>query len=176
MDRLLTVLNARLRRFAESGDSAVVLDPTALDEAKTLWEAVQASDNAPIKAAVIVDVLTVLAYLHWARYQVLPQGQDYPDLQAALSFFRILAECAPERIPGQIQSLLVFQSDKIVGDTERLMNEGLRAYDNYMRTRRPETLEAAGKSLPSCSCHHPTRRPKPSWPAGQLKHFSACSV
>ena len=74
MDSMLAALSNRIREFLESQDPSLVLDPAALEEAARLREAVRPPDGD--LRSVPVDVITVLAYLHLARYQVLPDGQD----------------------------------------------------------------------------------------------------
>lgn len=84
VNHLIAALFTRLQRLVGSGDPSEVLDTAALDEASRLWEAVLPADGN--LQAVPVDVLTALAYLHWSRYQVLPEGQDQHDLRKALAF------------------------------------------------------------------------------------------
>ena len=137
--RLQAALDARLRRLAESGDASEVLDPVALDEAIRLWESAQSADRDP--QAVSVDVLAVLARLHWARYQVLPE--DPADLGLALGFYGMLAGRVPERIPDEVQILLSVIRGKVPGGADRLVLDGAIAFDEYQRTRHPEVLDAA---------------------------------
>ena len=92
-DQLFSSLDARLR----SPDRSAVLDPAARDEASQLWEV--ATVSAKDALYVDVDVLTLLAYLHWTRFQYLPDGQDHDDLRDALKFFGMLRDGAPERVP-----------------------------------------------------------------------------
>src|ERR1700677_729324 len=100
VDRLLAALDARIRRFDESGDPSEVLDPVASDEAARLWEAAQPAGGDP--HAVSVDALMVLAHLPFARYKALPGGQGQNDLRTALGLLDMLADRAPGGIPDQI--------------------------------------------------------------------------
>jgi tetratricopeptide (TPR) repeat protein len=140
-DRLLTALEARLRRFAESGVQSAVLDPVALDQADELWQAAQPSGNDP--RALPVEVLTVIAYLHLARFQALPEGQDQDDLRKALGLFSALMEQAPERVPDHIRSFLERSQQLHPGDAQRLTIQGANAWDEYRRTGSLEALNTA---------------------------------
>ena len=120
-------LAARLRRFAESKDPSTVLDPAALDEASRLWDDAMSVAGDP--QMVSVDVLTTLGYLHMYRYSVLPEGQEQDDLRKTLTFFGLLVDRAPERIP-----------DQVVGS---FVSAGLEALDEYKSSGRPELLETA---------------------------------
>ena len=141
MDHLLAALNARIRRFAESGDPSSVLDPAALDEAARLWEAAQPADGDT--QAVSVDVIAVLAYLHLARHEAPHHEQDQDELPTALSLFGVLADRAPERVPDHVWSLLADTWSEPSDDAERLTATGSAAFADYQRTWRPEVLDEA---------------------------------
>ncbi len=141
MDDLLASLNARIQRFAESGDPSVVLESAALDEAARLWEAAQPADVDT--QAVSVDVIAALAYLHLARHEALPDEQDKDELRTALSLFGVLADRAPERVPDQIRSLLADTLSEPTDEAERLTLTGAEAFAEYQRTWRPEVIDAA---------------------------------
>ena len=142
LDQLLATLNARIRRFAESGDPSVVLDPAALTEAAGLWEAAQQpADGDP--HAMSVDVLRALADLHFARYQVLPDGQGQEDLRTALGLFAMVANRAPDRVPDHIRSLLAAAQPEPPDKAEQLAVTGANAFSEYQRTGRPQVLDAA---------------------------------
>ena len=130
-----------MSRFSNSGDRSAVLDPAALEEAGWLWDAVRPADGDP--QGVPVDVLTVLAYLHWARYQVLPEGQDQDDLRAAVFLFGGLAGRAPERVPKQGLSLISTAPRESPSDGARHAAAGGGAMSDYLQTGHPEELEAA---------------------------------
>src|SRR5689334_17734756 len=144
MDQLVTALEARILRFYESRDPSAVLDPVATDEASQLWEAARSENADPM--AFPVDVLTVLAHLHLARYQVLPEGRDQKDLEVALRFFSILADRAPERVPDKIRGILA-ELEPPPGDAYRLATESSRCFAEYQRVGRPELLDSAVVAL-----------------------------
>lgn len=120
-------LAARLRRFSETQEPFVVLDPAALDEASRLWDAAMAEAGAP--QMVSADSLTTLGYLHLFRYQVLPEGQNQDDLRKTLRLFGLLGHRAPELIPDQVADLFV--------------SVGIKAFQEHMQSGRPELLDAA---------------------------------
>jgi tetratricopeptide (TPR) repeat protein len=138
-----SALAARLRRFSETGDPSVVLDPATPDEARRLWDAAILEAGDP--RGVSVDVLMVLASVHWFRYQALPKEQDEDDLRMALDFFGILRERAPERVPDQIAALLASPSASAapLDDSRRFTTAGIEAMNDFQRTGRSEVLEAA---------------------------------
>jgi hypothetical protein len=130
-----------MRQFARSGDASVVLDPAAPDEARRLREAVQPADGD--QQGIPVDVLTTLAYLHLARYRVLPEGQDQEDLRESLALFGVLADRAPERVPGQVLSLISTAREEPASGGDRHTAAGARAFSAYQQTGRPEELDVA---------------------------------
>ena len=99
-DRLLAALGTRFRRFTESGNPSVVLDPAALGETIRLRETAQPADDDP--HGVPVDVLIALGYLHSSRYQALPEGHGQDDPRKALGFFSALMQRASERVPDDV--------------------------------------------------------------------------
>ncbi len=148
-DLLLAAVNARIRRFTESGDASALLEPAAIREASQLFDGALPAGGDP--GAVPVDVLTALAYLHWCRYRVLPEGQDQNDLRLALDFFAALLGRAPERIPGeirgQIAAAVAAGAAGAAGHARSLTAEGLRAFSEYERTGSPALLDRAVSAL-----------------------------
>ena len=138
--RLLAALKSRLQRFSES-DPSTVLDPAALYEASQLRETAASMNSVP--QAMAIDILTALAYLHWRRYQVLPDGQDQDDLQAALATFALLTRLAPERIPDQVRDWLAAEPTGQFHSADQFTASGAVAFAEYQQTGRPETLEFA---------------------------------
>jgi CHAT domain len=100
--RLLASLNARVRRFADTGDPSTVLDDAALSEAREILRPLPRDPGDP-QPATPVEVLQVLAFLHWSRYQSQPGGTDKDDLHTALEYFRLLGNRAPARVPETVR-------------------------------------------------------------------------
>src|ERR1017187_3648663 len=132
VDRLLDVLEDRIRRFVESRDATAVLNPAALEQASQLWQAVQASAGSG--QAVPVHALGVLAYLHLCRCWVLPERQRQEELRTAMGLCRMLADHAPKRVSDHFLSVLA---------ETRLVVEGDRVFDEYQRAGHPEMLDQA---------------------------------
>jgi hypothetical protein len=74
---LQAALGHRLERFSR-GDAAAVLDAGAVDEVKQLSALLRRGEAD-------TRTLLLLGWLHWSRYQVLPQGRDQEDLAAAVA-------------------------------------------------------------------------------------------
>ncbi len=100
--RLLASLNARVRRFADTGDPSAVLDDAALSEAREILRPLPRDPGDP-QSATPVEVLQVLAFLHWSRYQSQMGGTDKDDLHTALEYFRLLGNRAPARVPETVR-------------------------------------------------------------------------
>jgi tetratricopeptide (TPR) repeat protein len=155
--RLTVALEARIERFAGSGDASAVLDPAAQDEAARLIEALGRA-GGDVRAAPVA-VLRTLAYFHFARFQALPDDQDEDDLQEALGLFSVLASRAPEQVPARILALLstarrgpaggsatragAAGAGAARGHPDQHTSAGVRAFREYQRTGRSETLAAA---------------------------------
>ena len=131
MNHLLAALEARSSGSPSQRIPPVVLDPVAMDEAGRLWEASQAPDGD--LQAVSLDVLSVLALLHWIRYQVLPEGRDQDDLRMAVGFLGVLMDRAPEHVPDYVRSFFSDQA-KSAADAERL---AARASERSANTSKP---------------------------------------
>ena len=122
-----------------AGDPSGVLDSAALDDARRLWEA--AAPAGGDAQAVPVDVLMVLAYLHLARSQELPE-EDEEDFDIALEFFSALVERAPERVPDEIREFFERLGAE-TADANRLGAEGTRLLREYEQTGDTELLDTA---------------------------------
>jgi hypothetical protein len=107
IDELLTRIQARFRTYVESGrsDDSLVLSDEAEDEARALWKE-EIGTTSAITQTARPGVLEALAWLHWARYNALPQGVDRNDLQAAVIFFAIIYMVYPDGVPDQLHEIL----------------------------------------------------------------------
>lgn len=54
-----------------------------------------------------VGLVTLLAQVHLARYQVLDAGEDQPDLLAAVRWYRLLLPDYPDRVPDELRELIL---------------------------------------------------------------------
>jgi hypothetical protein len=77
--RLAVAVRARVRRCLE-GDPAAALEPAAVEEMRRLEGYLQGDDED-------LRLYQDLAWLHWFRYRMLPEGTDQDDWQATLRLF-----------------------------------------------------------------------------------------
>ena len=98
-NELLSSLRERLGRFIEEKDTGAILSRDTLREMKALLALTPEPSSDP-------EVLITVGYLHWFRYQVLPQGEDQQDLRAALTFFAPIYQADPEAVPGPLRTFL----------------------------------------------------------------------
>ena len=89
----------------ESGDPATLLDTETLSLARNLGETLT-RHRRKIPPSDFVEALSVLVAVHWARYQLLPEGQDQGDLQAGLKWSAALLPMAPQLIPQPVRAYL----------------------------------------------------------------------
>ena len=124
----------------------MVLDPLALEEARQLWEMAEKVEG--ISQAVRLDILTVLAHLHFARYQAAIDEEDQNDeLFRSISLFHMLAAKAPERVPHQIRNALVELSAGTNADLEPQRNEAATVAKEYEETSSWPNLDGAITAL-----------------------------
>ena len=100
MRGLLGAVRARVEACIEHGDTSSVAEPAALDEAAELWLAAQLEPDSRL------EIIYVLAWLHWCRYQVLPEGLDREDRAAALEFFEMVGKTRPDLVPAGVSRIL----------------------------------------------------------------------
>ena len=101
--RLTKELSERLRAAMDSGDPESVLDATISRLARDLEEGLrQAPRYRPAPHA--IEAAGVLVAVHWARYQLLPEGQDQDDLQACLQWSAVLIPLAPHLVPEPVRT------------------------------------------------------------------------
>ena len=140
--RLLMALDARVKQSGESGDASLLLDPRAEDWAAQLRKALSTLDGS--QRVHPADVISVLAYFHWFRYQALPDGQNRGDLRSALTCFRALADQVPGPVvPADLRRILAPIHPAPANETERLMAEGAKAYLECQESGEPALLGVA---------------------------------
>jgi tetratricopeptide (TPR) repeat protein len=102
-EQRLAAVAARLEQVAAAQDLSPVLEPGALTEARRLTEILRDDDG---------DMQTryVLGWLHWYRYQALPEGQDRQDLNAAIDMFTPCFIVGVEGLPKPLLPVLAEQA------------------------------------------------------------------
>ncbi|MDN3024997.1 CHAT domain-containing protein [Streptomyces sp. S.PB5] len=102
-EETIAALRARLARFVRAGDTDAVLGDSALDEARVLL-----GDLPEGRAG--AETLSLCGMLHFARFQVLPAGQDQQELFIAVQLFTLLDIVAPEMVPPELRPLIRLDS------------------------------------------------------------------
>jgi hypothetical protein len=139
--RWIAALAARIRRLAEAGDFAAVLEPSALYETTQLWEATRPADSD--LHAMPSDGLTVLAYLQLLRYQLAPGENGLNDLHTALRLFAVLAVRAPDRVPDDIRNVLAAGHSAKTGDADEFTMDWALVISKYQKPRPLEAVDVA---------------------------------
>src|ERR1022692_1474892 len=101
---LINDLHSRMDAFYR-GDPAGVLDEQALVNADALWAAEHDGESVPLA------VVSILAWLHWYRYQALPDGQDPDDFYMAARMFDVIAGTQYEVPEPMLQYLKLRSGD-----------------------------------------------------------------
>ncbi|MFC7761247.1 hypothetical protein ACFQY4_26825 [Catellatospora bangladeshensis] len=110
MSQLLDVLEARVQAAA-AGDPGAVLDDQAVDEAAELLRQAVAENDGGVPW----PVGFALAWLHWLRYEALPEDEDEDDLRLALYWFEAVYASDPQApIPDEVRRHLA--GDRSGGD------------------------------------------------------------
>jgi len=110
MDGLVRALAQRCRAFEESGDANLVLEESAASQARQLGELIVSV--GPGAGQVEVAAHVALGWLHWCRFQVLPEDANQADLAAALRYYSAIAQVAPYMIPEPVFQRLTQQKKK----------------------------------------------------------------
>jgi tetratricopeptide (TPR) repeat protein len=145
-DDALAELVSRIERFLK-GDDSGVLDQAAAAAARRLWKSALPESGEPQEAP--LDVVEVLAFFHFSRYRALPEGEDEAALQDTLSFYALLANQAPERVPEEIMLVLqdVEVEEESVDDVLELAARATRASKEYDKTGDVRLLDLAQAAL-----------------------------
>ncbi|MGV9214719.1 CHAT domain-containing protein [Micromonospora sp. RB23] len=99
-------LRERLDRFGATGDRRAVLDSGAIHDAEAVVDLVTATPTDGPLPERVAEGMSLLASLHWYRYQLLPSGEDADDLDQALRLTEFLLRVAPDRVPPPLRELL----------------------------------------------------------------------
>jgi hypothetical protein len=80
-EKLQADLEARLGQAIVAGDLSLLLDPGMDAHAEHLTRLLGPGEFDDLQDR------WLLGWFHWYRYQALPEGQDQPDLLAAITMF-----------------------------------------------------------------------------------------
>ncbi|UXY25984.1 CHAT domain-containing tetratricopeptide repeat protein [Streptomyces sp. HUAS TT20] len=151
--RRLAVIQARLHRIV-AGDLSAAVEPKALTEARQLAELLWDNDEDPLEASYS------LGWLHWFRYQVLPEGEDQADLEATVEW---LAPCFLAGVDALPEPLLPLFADAIEPVATRLLQQ---AFISTELTVISAAVELWQRILHATPADHPDR-------AGYLSNLGA---
>lgn len=112
--QLVAAITARLARA-----SGIVADQRAVLEHAA---AAEAAELAGITRDNDLQAAYVLAVLHWMRYQLLPEGEDDADAEAAVRWLRRVLPMAPEPIRDALQPVLATLTGT-PGEVPHLLND-----------------------------------------------------
>ena len=96
VDRQVAVAALREQLASGVGNPLGILGPEAARAAEAVRAAVPDLDAD-------LEVAHILGWYHWARYQVLPDGQDQEDLAAAVECLRPVYPAYPEAVPDLVR-------------------------------------------------------------------------
>ena len=157
-DRLIKDLSERLRMRLEPGDPAVILDAETLSLARTLGETLT-KDYGEVPPADFAQTLSVLVAAHWARYKLLPEGQDQSDLQACLQWSAALLPIAPHLVPQPVRAYLAGSDTHVVPAEAAARATSL--HHDYKRTGNNQLLQTAitlfSHAIDATPVGHPSR-------------------
>src|SRR6202042_2742579 len=104
-ERLVKALAERLTVGIESGDPASVGDAAVLRLAQDLAGTLTGDSLAPV-APEAVEAITALVTVHWARYRILPEGQDEEDMRACLRWAGVFMPVMSPLVPSPVREYL----------------------------------------------------------------------
>src|SRR5215813_4687719 len=159
MESLLAALGQRCRAFAVSGDASLVLEESAASQAQQLTQLIVSS--GPPAGQVEVAAHAALGWLHWYRFQVLPEGANQADLEAALQFFSTIVEIAPNMVPGPVLQHLTQVGSPLPNSAARASAEALALIAEFQRSGNLDILNVAvdllAQALDATPAGHPDR-------------------
>jgi hypothetical protein len=142
---LIASLYERIQLVGRTNDPSAALDPAAADEAAHLWEIVNsANDVSPLDR---LNSMRSMAFLHWFRYQSLPEELGANDLARAIEIFRDLTKTPKDLIPAgyplvpdDIERIFNASVDQPRDHVEQLSGEAARAYYEFKQGGHPAIL------------------------------------
>ncbi len=123
-EELLASLGARLSKVAAEQDVSLVLELEAVEEGLQL--AMMLSDDE-----VDIQARYLLAWLHWYRYQALPEDQDEPDFDAAVDYFTACFIAGMGEPPRTLRPTL---AELAIPAANHLLRQAARATDHDVIT------------------------------------------
>ncbi len=136
----------------------MLLDAETLSLAQSLGENLT-QDYKGVPPAEFVQALSVLVAVHWARYQLLPEGRDRNDLQACLQWSAALLPIAPHLIPQPVRAYLADSDTSAVPAEAAARATALR--NDYERTGDIQLLQNAitlfNRAVDATPADHPSR-------------------
>lgn len=139
-NQLLSALTERLMHFLDEEDVNAVLDEKAAAQARRL---AMIAESATAAGQPDVASHTVLALLHWYRFQILPAGDDMADLNAALPHFRAISASDSESIPEPFKRPLASARTSLARLMIPSLNKAADYIDEFEQSGRLEVLNEA---------------------------------
>ena len=143
-DRWMQALQARLQRVSTTQDLSPVLEKEASAEARQLARTL--TDNLDSLPA-----MHRLGWLHWYRYQALPEGHDQQDLQAAFTMF---TSCFINGMTDLPSPLLPQLAEQATPTALRLLEMAQRSVDQELLSATSSLWRRILAATPS---DHPSR-------------------
>ena len=117
-------IQARLELAAATQDLTSLLEPGALAESRQLAGMLDDGDGD-------LQSRYLLGWFHWYRYQALPEGQDKPDLDAALEMFTQCFIAGASGLPSAVDAMV---ARRAVTAATTLLDEALGSPDPGLAT------------------------------------------
>ena len=143
-DRWVMAVQARLERVITAQDLSPVLEKTAITEARELARTLTDHPSS-------LPVRYLLGWLHWYRYQALPEGQDQQDLQAAATMF---TSCFINGMSGLPEPLVPFLANEAIPTATELLQLTQRSSDQELLSA---TTDLWLRILTATPADHPDR-------------------
>jgi hypothetical protein len=136
-EELLEKVRNRFLAYVQGGraDHSMVLSAEAEREADMLWRESTAGESSGNRHLVVLEAL---GWLHWARYNALPPGEDRNDLQASVVLFYTVYRMFPDQIPNELQQFL---STEDPGDVEDNLGIPPRSPLSYIAKHYPSAYD-----------------------------------
>ena len=114
-ERLLAALRAKLDRAVAMQDRSLLLGPDTFDEARQLAAMLRDDDDD-------LQVRLMLGWLHVDRFVALPDGEERPDVEAAIAMF---TPCFIAEVADLPEEMLPLLAEEAVPTAIALLREAL---------------------------------------------------